>query len=241
MGTDATRAEAFSNRLATLKRDGCAVLVRGDPRGADVVCDRLLGEPGLDRRHVFVSTANPERALDRYEPREVSASRLGLVDASSGRYTRSAAAASGHDAGTLPDRDATPAWRTTVEDRADFPAVLAAVEDHVDRLLPVPGAAAPGELRLCLDNLDALLDAVDGDEATREELFTFLHLLTTQVRERDGIAHVHVATGVSDELVALYEPLFDATVEAETQSAGTVRQKWRLHDSGLESAWLTLD
>lgn len=241
MRTDATRAEDFAERLAALKREGAAVLVRADPRAEDEACHRLLGEPGLDRRHVLVSTTSTERTLSRYEPRERASHRLGVVDASAGRYTRSAAAAAPATSGPQKGVDATPAWRTTVDGPADFSDILDAVDEHVDRLFPAADAIGPGELRVCLDNLDALLDTVDGDDATPEEVFTFLHVLTNRVRERGGLVHVHVSAGIADSLVARYEPLFDATVDAETGPGGRVRQKWRLLDAGLESAWLTLD
>jgi|GEM_PF-858016 len=241
MSTDATRVEAFAEHLAALKREGAAVLVRADPRAEDAACHRLLGEPGLDRRHVLVSTASTERTLSRYEPRETESHRLGVVDASGGRYTRSAAAAAPTASDMQTGAEATPSWQTTVDGPTEFSAILDAVDDHVERLFPATDAIGPGELRVCLDNLDALLDAVDGDEATEEDVFTFLHVLTNRVRERGGLVHVHVSAGIADSLVARYEPLFDATVDAETGPGGRVRQKWRLLDVGLESAWLTLD
>ncbi|GAA0653516.1 DUF7504 family protein [Salarchaeum japonicum] len=238
MESDATRAESFAARLADLKRTGCAVLVRGDTRGTNGVCDRLLGDPSLDRRSVVVSTSDADRALTVRDGRDLSSDQFGVVDASGGEYTRSAVAASGSTA-ALPEPDAAQTWRTTVDDRTAFPDVLAAIDDHIDRLFPRdPGA---GELRVCLHTLDALLDAVDGGETTEEDLFRFLQLLTARVRESDGILHAHVAAGIPERHLAVYEPLFDATIDAESRPGGGVRQKWRLHDSGLESAWLTLD
>ncbi|MEE6211293.1 hypothetical protein U3A55_14190 [Salarchaeum sp. III] len=238
MESDATRAESFAARLADLKREGCAVLVRGDTRGTNGVCDRLLGDPSLDRRHVLVSTSDADRALTVRDGRDLSPDQFGVVDASAGEYTRSAVATSGSTT-SLPEPETADAWRTTVDDRTAFPDVLAAVDDHIDRLFPrEPG---PGELRVCLHTLDALLDAVGGGDATEEELFRFLQLLTARARNSDGILHAHVAAGIPERHLAVYEPLFDATIDAESQPGGGIRQKWRLHDSGLESAWLTLD
>jgi len=238
METDATRAESFAARLADLKRTGCAVLVRGDARGTNGVCDRLLGDPSLDRRHVIVSTSDPDRALTVRDGRDLSTDQFGVVDASAGEYTRSAVATTGSTAG-LPEPTTADDWRTTVEDRTAFPDVLAAVDDHVERLFPrEPGS---GELRVCLHTFDALLDAVGGGDASEEELFRFIQLLAARVRDRNGILHAHVSAGIPDRHFAVYEPLFDATIDAEARPGGGVRQKWRLHDSGLESAWLTLD
>ncbi|CQH49026.1 uncharacterized protein HHUB_1481 [Halobacterium hubeiense] len=226
-------AEAFSTELAALKRDGCNVLVVSDAAGRDAACQRLLGAPELDRRHVFLETASGvSEVLDRHSPRRTDASTLAVVDATPATGARSAAAAA-------PASDDLPTplgeWYERVDDPTDFAALTAAVTDALDRV--AAPADNPSELRLCVDGLDPFFDAVRAGDVTEERLFRFLHLLTSSVRDADGMGHFHVAASADDAFLATVEPLFDATLSVETGADGTVRQRWRLHDSGRVTDW----
>jgi hypothetical protein len=227
-------AQAFSTELAELKRGGCTVLVASDAPGRDTACERLLGAPELDRSHVFLSTSTDvSTVLDRHEPRRTDPESCGGGDATPD--TRSAAAATSA-APTGPT--ATDDWYVRGPDRTDFDELYAATRDALDRV--AAGADAPGEVRLCLDGLDPLLDAVEAGDATEAELFRFLHLLGGAVRDVDGMGHVHVSEAVGTDVLGTFEPLFDATVEIETTATGGARQRWRLHDSGRETGWFRL-
>ncbi|MCG1002255.1 MULTISPECIES: hypothetical protein [Halobacterium] len=225
-------AEAFSTELAALKRDGCNVLVVSDAEGRDAACERLLGAPELDRRHVFLETAaDVSTVLDRHSPRRTDASTLGVVDATPATGARSAAAAPQSGGAGAPLGE----WYERVEDRTDFAALTTAVTDAFDRV--AAAADTPSEVRLCVDGLDPFFDAVRSGDTTEERLFRFLHLLTSAVREDDGMGHFHVSASADDALLATVEPLFDATLSVETGAEGTVRQRWRLHDSGRVTDW----
>jgi hypothetical protein len=228
--------QAFSNELAELKRDGCNVLVVSDAAGRGPACERLLGAPELDRRHVFLATASDvSTVLDRHSPRRTDPSTLGVVDATAGG-TRSAAAAS---APSLGDPAGAPSplgdWYDRVDDPTDFGALADASKRALDRV--AANADSPGEVRLCVDGLGPFLDAADAGDITEEELFRFLHLLTNTVRGVDGMGHFHVSANVDDDRLATFEPLFGATLSIDTDDSGTTRQRWRLHDSGRVTDW----
>jgi len=228
-------AEAFSNELAALKRDGCNVLVVSDRAGRDAACERLLGAPELDRRHVFLATnTDASTVLDRHSPRRTDPSTLRVVDATPATGARSAAAAS-TGASDLPSPTGRGEWYGRVDDPTDFAALTTAVTDALDRV--AADADSPGEVRLCVDALDSLFDAVRPGGGSEERLFRFLHLLTSAVRDVDGMGHFHVSPDVDDELLGTVEPLFGATLTVDANGDGPVRQRWRLHDSDRVTDW----
>ncbi|WP_089668449.1 DUF7504 family protein [Halobacterium jilantaiense] len=227
-------AQAFSTELAELKRGGCTVLVASDAPGRSAACQRLLGAPELDRSHVFLTTsADVSEILDRHRPRRTDPGSFAVVDATPD--TRSAAAAS---AATTPQPAAGDDWYARVSDQTDFDDLYATTRDALDRV--ASDADAPSEVRLCLDGLDPLLEAVEAGDASEEGLFRLLHLLSGAVRDVDGMGHVHVSETVGDGRLGTFEPLFDATVDIETTATGDARQRWRLHDSGRETGWFQL-
>ena len=231
MGAETTTAEAFSHELAALKRQGCNVLVVNDPNGSDAACQRLLGGSDLDRRHVFVpTTTSVSHVLDRHEPRRTDPAYFGVVDASTA--TRNAAAAT--TPGTAPALDAGSAWYSEADDLGDADALFEQIDGHLARVSA--DADSPSEVRLCIDSLDPLFDAMP--EAT---LFHFLHAVTSRVREERGMGHYHIAAGVDPDAVATIEPLFDATIYVEVTDDGVVKQRWHLHESGHDTDWFRLD
>ena len=237
-------AEAFSRKLASLKRDGCNVLVVSDAAGRDTACERLLGAPELDRRHVFLATSSDVGTiLDRHAPRRTDANSVGVVDATPGSYTRSTTAATTNADALAGGPTASPAlsdesWYERIDDLTEFEALLAAARDALDRV--AGDADTPGEVRFCVDSLDPLFDAATRGDADEEAMFRFLHVLTSNVREVDGMGHVHVSADVDGRRLATFQPLFDATIRVETDETGTVSQRWTLHDSGYVSDWFEL-
>jgi hypothetical protein len=216
----------LTRELRTLKRRGCNVLVVSDAAAADCACRRLLGEPSLDRRYVFLpTTAGVADVLARCptdDPR-----RLGVVDAATATRTRSAAPESVGPA--LGRRDD---WRSRVDALDDLSLVVELVAAHLDRVAPAdPG---PGDVRFCLDALDPFLDALDADRC-----FRLVHALAGCVRSVGGMGHVHVADAIDDRDRRALEPVFDATVRVESGDGGP-RHRWRLHDAGYETDWLPL-
>lgn len=229
-------AEAFSNELAALKRDGCNVLVVSDAAGRSPACERLLGAPELDRSHVFLTTASDvSTILDRHQPRRTNAGSFGVVDATPGAGTRSAAAATPAAGGPTLDTDDVEDWYDRVDGLTDLDTLFTATKRALDRV--AVDADGPGELRFCLDGLDPLFGAVERGEADEEALFRFLHMVSSAVREVDGMGHFHASAGVADDQLATVEPLFDATLSIETTPSGDARQRWRLHESGRVTDW----
>ncbi|MFC7044961.1 hypothetical protein ACFQH6_05545 [Halobacteriaceae archaeon GCM10025711] len=230
MAVDKGGESTFSRRLSALKQRGCNLLVVNDSHSAGHVCQRLLGEPALARRHLFVpTTATVSSVLGRHDPHPADPSMLGVVDATGAHRPRTGTATTAH-AGTV---DPATEWYTAVDDLTDLSGLLDATTDHIDRLTADdPG---PSTLRVCLESVDPLFDAVP-----LFDLFQFLHALTGRVRRERGIGHVHAAAGVGETELAAIEPLFDVTVRTRTDEDGTVWQRWRDHETGEQSEWLQL-
>lgn len=232
MGAETATAEAFSQELAALKREGCNVLVVNDPGGSDAACERLLGGSDLDRRHVFVpTTTSVSHVLERHEPRRTDPAYFGIVDASTA--TRNAAQTA-PSPGSAAQIDAGSAWYSSLDDLGDADALFRQIDDHLNRVSEE--AESPSEVRFCIDSLDPFFDAMPD-----ETLFRFLHAVTSRVREERGLGHCHIAAGVDPDAVATIEPLFDATIYVESTDEGTVKQRWQLHDSGQVTDWFVLE
>lgn len=229
MSGTAPETTGFARQLAALKQRGCTVLVESDAGCGPAVCEALLGSPGLDRRHVFVpTTASVADVLARRDETGRDPDRLGVVDASGAARGGVAVASPGPAA---IDRDA--AWYSRVETLSDLSMLLMDVEIQLSRVAPAdPG---PGEVRFCLDSLDPFVDAVD-----RSALFRFLHVLAGLVRGAGAVGHVHVAPGTLTDVSDL-RPVFDAHLEARMEADGSCRQRWTLHESGVETDWLPVD
>lgn len=232
MGAKTETAEAFSQELASLKRDGSNVLVVNDPSGSDAACERLLGGSDLDRRHVFVpTTTSVSHVLDRHRPRRTDPAYFGVVDASTA--TRNATQST-PSPGDTPELDAGSAWYSAVEDLGDADELYRQIDAHLTRV--AEDAESPSEVRFCIDSLDPFFDAMP-----EETLFHFLHAVTSRVREERGLGHTHIAAGVDPDAIATIEPLFDATIYVERTEDDTIKQRWHLHDSGQVTDWFTLD
>jgi hypothetical protein len=231
MGAETEHAQAFSRELAALKRRGTNLLVVNDPGGSHAACSRLLGGSDLDRRHVFVpTTTSLEHVLDRHGPRRTDPPYFGVVDASTAtRRGATAVAPGGNTTQPVPDR----AWYSTVDDLGDADELFRQIDQHLTRI--AEDADSPGEVRLCIDSLDPLFEAMQP-----ETLFQFLHAVTSRVREERGMGHCHIAAGVDEEAIATVEPLFDATIFVE-HTDDTIRQRWRLHEADQETDWFALE
>jgi hypothetical protein len=206
----------FSQALAALKRDGCNVLLVGDApeRANRRACRRLLGEGANDpRRKLFVFT-------DPTDARE----RLSVDD---GRRTRVLLQ---HD-GDAPDD---PPARTTVVDGRRLSVLCREFVAVVDEFEAEGDGLAPGELRVCVDSLRPLLH-----DYASENAFRLLHMLSTRVREANGLGHYHLPLAPDADAVNLLEPLFDAVVEVRVDD-GSPEHRWYLRESELSSDWIGL-
>ncbi|WP_424020091.1 DUF7504 family protein [Haloplanus ruber] len=71
----------------------------------------------------------------------------------------------------------------------------------------------------------------------RETAFRLVHAVVAQSRSAAGLTHVRLPRDVSAEVVRLFQPLFDATVELRVDG-GDLDQRWHFRDRNLTSDWL---
>jgi hypothetical protein len=235
MGPDDDGA-SFAHALATLKEQGSALLVVGsvpEEMFAEASAT-MLGDPTADpprRRLVVTSESGRERGLRRLrETGPLSSEYARLV--TRGERARSAAATSSGP-GTA-GGETGPAPRTHAID-GPLHEVGATVAEVIEEFSLFAGGLDAAEFRMAFDCLTTVLSEYD-----RETTFRFLHVLLGQVRSVSGMVHVRLPREPSAEVVRLFQPLFDATVELRIDGS-TLDQRWRFRDRDLTSDWLPVD
>lgn len=219
----------LSRELATLKRRGASLMVVGDGGiGADV-CSSLLGAEDIERRGVFVPTSVGVADVRQRWNGPESPDSFAVVDVTGTRGPEILRPTTVGEAAMVPEETD---WYEAVSPEAPG-ALVEAVRRRLERLSA--DDPPPATIRFCLDSLDPLYDILGEDRLFR--LVTTLCMSVTGVR---GMAHVHLSPGIPDSVRDTLEPLFDATIEVEHRSAGHNRQRWRLHDSGIETDWLAV-
>jgi hypothetical protein len=231
--------KAFGTELERLKQSGVSLLVLGDPESSPDICAHLLGDDTEVRRRLHVSVGRRATPGARPSP---DPSRLGVVEVAADR-TRSSSEAASRPTPTddlpTPDRPAgvepaeSVAWYSRLASLDDLPGVARHVHRHLQRF--ETHDPSPSEIRVCVDSLDPLVEAVD-----RRDLFRFLHVLTSRVRAAKAMGHVHLSAAADAVTVGTLRPLFDATVEVRTTADGP-QQRWTLSEAGLQTDWLPLD
>ncbi|SEO43634.1 hypothetical protein SAMN04487948_102412 [Halogranum amylolyticum] len=233
--------ERLDTHLQSLKRRGANVLVLTDP-SETTVCSQLLGSESMLRRRLLVRTHGDEQLDPTTDP-----TRFGLLDVP-GIETRTALAdtALGGDrpADTRAVEPQTPHRTTSTVDAPDWfsrleprpePSLSTLARHLHDHLTRFEAADPdPGEIRVCFDSLDPLVDDV-----AYPRLHRFLHVVTARVRTARGIGHYHLSASVGREIDADFERLFDATVETRPSVSGP-QQRWTLHEPGIQTDWLQL-
>lgn len=218
---------SFAHALATLKEQGSALLVVGSvPEEMFATASTtMLGDPNADpprRRLVVVPESNREsaqRRLRRTGPLSSEYARL----ISWGGQARSAAA------GTRPLDEVTPRTHRTDGSIRELGTTVADVIEEFDLFA---GGLEPAEFRMAFDCLPTLL-AAHGREMT----FRFLHVMIAQARSVSGLVHFRLPRDATSEVVRLFQPLFDATVELRIEGDG-LDQRWHFRDRALTSDWL---
>ncbi|NHN40199.1 hypothetical protein G9C85_00930 [Halorubellus sp. JP-L1] len=214
---------AFAQTLSSLKQEGSNILLVGRTSGSahQAACERLLGDGEELRRRVYVYTAENEAC-------GFTATAPGPDDSA---CIVAQETADGDDDGM---HDAVPSSieRTVVGNQllaslgAETIDAVAAYDDEFD--------LAPAELRLCFDSVTPLLR-----DHKSENVFRLLHMVTSRVREVDGMGHFHLPLGRDSDYVHLLEPLFDAIVEVRDGDDG-LQQRWDLRDRGADTGWIEL-
>jgi hypothetical protein len=225
---------SFAHALATLKEQGSALLVVGAvPEEMFLAASAtMLGDPDADpprRRLVVTAESGREQALRRLrDTGPLSSEYARLI--TQGEHARSAAttAEAGGEAGGLGSQ---PTPRTHVVDGPPD-EVGAVITEVIEAFGSAAGGLAPAEFRMAFDCLRTLLS-----EYGREAAFRVLHAVIGQVRSVSGMVHVRLLREPSAEVVKLFEPLFDATVELRVDGS-TLDQRWRFRDRDLTSDWL---
>lgn len=221
MGVEMVRgdATAFARRLGELKETGGLLLVTGLDEGSQsTVSKRLLGDPGA-RRHVFVLQGRERSILDERLPDSADLDESQIVERTDALY-RSAASEIG---------SAAPITEPTPE---DLDGLLAEIESAVAGVIDrAGGSVTPGELRICLDSLDPI---VDGHARTDADRF-LADLKNIATNERAMVHAVLPHPGVPESHGWLHDT-FDAVVETRW-SDGEAMERWRLPADDLQTAW----
>jgi hypothetical protein len=214
-GSGVPDSATFAQTLSELKRNGSNLLLVGETHAAAhrAACRRLMGFDGDDpRRRVYVRTRGAEGVSAPPEDRDETTVIV--------RHESVDPGTTGDAEQLVVESDLLSAMGTTVLETVDD------IEDD--------GGLDPGELRLCLDSVRPLLQ-----QHRSETVFRLLHMVTSRVRQSDGMGHFHLPLSNDNDYVRLLEPLFDAIVEVRTDG-DDVEQRWHLRDSEVTSDWLAL-
>jgi len=217
---------SFAHALATLKEQGSALLVVGSvPEGMFVQASAtMLGAPDAEppRRRLVVTPKSTRetgvRRLRKTGPLSAEYARL----ITCGKQARSAAASQSLN-------EVSP--RTHVVD-GSVGDLGATMTDVVEEFELFAGNLAPAEFRMAFDCLPSLLTTYG-----RETAFRLVHAVVAQSRSAAGLTHVRLPRDVNAEVVGLFQPLFDATVELRVDG-GDLDQRWHFRDRDLTSDWL---
>lgn len=212
---------AFAQALDELKREGSNLLLVGEatPEAHAAASARLVGESSEPRRRLFVFTEGADVCADLPED----------VDP-----TTSMVVSQGTDRGSATPMDLPPEMAEAVVDSEMLAPLAARVAAAIDRFESDADGLDPAELRLCFDSVSSLL--ADHDS---ENVFRLLHLVTSRVRQVNGMGHFHLLLDRDTDHVRLLEPMFDAVVELRVED-GQPQQRWHLRDRELTSDWMDL-
>lgn len=209
----------FSRILASLKRQGCSVLLVGKPgrTTSRPVCRQLLGEPTMPhRRRILVQTgpSDPNRGVAGDWP---------------GAYT-TVIKQSSTTRGIIDDRvsDDQPASVAIVDD-SDLSALRREVTDTIATY--VTSGLDPATLRVCLDGIDPLLTTHD-----RTDVVDFVEGVFERITAEAGLGHAHLNLGMEHTIVRAVRPVFDVIVEV--RAGNPPEQRWHLDDADMVTAWL---
>ncbi|WP_416839456.1 hypothetical protein [Haloferax sp. DFSO52] len=228
--TDTSAAEntsTFQLGLDELKRRGSALLVVGSvPTELYTQASKqMLGAPTESRRRLAVvnDSASLETRLPpsaRRSPEWTRVIRYATLERSV------AAAASGGNP-----------IRSAYERRVNggMGRLGAEIADDINEYNRLANELAPAELRVAFDALPALLSNYDT-----EEVFRFLHVMTSHVRARNGMIHVWSPGDKHAEINRMLAPLFDAVVELDVDGKQAI-QRWHLQEIDVSSGWFPLE
>ncbi|GAB3025517.1 DUF7504 family protein [Natronobiforma cellulositropha] len=223
----------FAHALDSLKQEGSNILLVGESatQAHKAACHRLLGESGDDPRYrLFVVT---ERPRNSHGFDCTCSGGHGHEETMTRVIVRAADETDEHDTVLGEDGNDSAVSQSVVG--TELLSVLGSeVIDTVTAFDEDADGLEPSELRVCVDSLAPLL--VDHRP---ENVFRLLHVITSWVRQVNGMGHFHLPVALEHDAVNLLEPLFDAIVEVRA-NGGTNEQRWHLRDQRTSSEWLPL-
>lgn len=225
MGTEpevgVSKRTTFTQELSKLKREGSNILLVGESGSVahESACQRHLGDATRANRYrLFVTTADNRCCELDHVATDRSAPRTRYIVQRSGEVHT--------------ERDVFPPESVT---QTTMLGVLGTtVVETIDEFEDEAGGLDPSELRVCVDSLDSLLD-----DHQSETVFRLVHVLTTRIRQSNGMGHFHLPVDRDHDAAHLFEPLFDAIVEVRTGDRGP-EHRWHLRDQGTSSDWVSL-
>lgn len=220
-GGGVPESTTFAQALDEFKREGSTLLVVGETttEAHAAASRRLMSEAEDPRRRLFVFTTGSDILQD--VPSAADADRTKVVSQASGGVT------------ATPDGWPDAIDETAVDDQMLSPLAMATI-DAIEEFEEDFGEFEPAELRVCFDSVTQLLR-----DHQSENVFRMLHLVTTRVRQVNGIGHFHLRMERDTDPVRLLEPMFDAVVEMHLDD-GTAQQRWHLRDREVTSEWMSL-
>ena len=195
--------------LTELKRTGCAIMLAGESRVAREAMSQRLFGSPAVDRHRVLVTPNGDYPTEPWLPNGVARDAVEAVSLSSGE--RSVATA-------RPQQD-------------DLNRRLRDLDTAISL---GPGEFDPGVLRVGVHTADALAETYG-----REAALSFLSSTFERVRDRRGMAHVHLDGSTSDPLFGHVEPLVDAIVEARVPKSRRPEQRWYIPEYGYTN-WVLI-
>jgi hypothetical protein len=220
-GGGVPESTTFAQALAELKREGSNLLLVGEATAEAhaAASRRLLGDPTEPRRRLFVFTRSADVCAEL--PEDTDPSTVTVIS----QRTQGGSATPSSWPGDLDE--------VVVE--ADMLAPLATeVIEAIESVDEDIGGLEPAELRLCFDSITSLYR-----EHQSENVFRLLHLVTSRVRQVNGMGHFHLRLEKDSEHVRLLEPMFNAIIEMRVED-GSPQQRWHLRDQEVTSDWVDL-
>lgn len=217
----------FAEALDQLKERGCLILVVGtvgdDAKYAG--CRRLLGDQLSEtRRRLFITT---DTDLARHPGAKATCGHSSPADSRAINYQTAARSA----AATTAAGDTMLVERETVDGTLDD--LVSATDSAISELETQADGLEPGELRVCIDDLDTMI-ANDDDV----DVVEFVRDLRTRMLDSNGMCHAHLSRNVPGAPVDAIVRYFDAIIEVD--SSNTPRQRWHVRHAGITTDWLEL-
>lgn len=218
--------QTFAEALDQLKRQGCLVLVVGQV-GDDAKyagCRRLLGDALLEtRRRLFLTT---DSDISTHPGAKATCGHAAPEDSHAITYKTTA-----RSAASVSESPTTAVKTDSVEGSLDD--LMETMSQAVSRLESRADGFDPSELRICVDDLDAMI-ANDDDR----DVVEFVRDLRELVLDARGLCHAHLSRDVPGVPVDAIIRYFDAIIEVDSSNAP--RQRWHVRHSGITTDWLEL-